>query len=402
MDPELEKKITGLQDEFKKLLTDERTANDKKLEGLMPAGDFKTFSAKLEARMVEINTEIAKLKVPVTHAETKGNGVLDGKAEYKKNFFQFMRTGVLELGDKAHAYNIERKALVADATGQILIPEEIEAEIMRVIPQVNVLRPYCAVRSTTRDRIRLRSLTEVQVGWGKLELGAAAPETTMVPGETWQYVEDSNGLTKVGNDELADTDTALEPLIADSFARAFADQEEEAFLNGTGHGTEQPSGILLAASGVATHALTAAGAVTVDDILHLIYALPSKYRANGTFFMNSGTELLIRLLRATTFDATHFGAYIWQPSVQAGKPATLCGYPEVACDAMPEVGDGALQKVVLFGDLRSGYRILDRAGMSIQRLLELYATAGLVGFLANRRVGGSVVRADAMRILVEP
>jgi len=398
METDIVKKVEELQIEFKKLLTNEREANDKKIEGKLPASDFKTFSEKLETRMVEINAEIAKLKLPNTKLENKSE--VDGKTEYKKSFFQFMRSGKLELGDKAAAYNLERKALVADTTGQILIPEEVESEIYRALPQLNVIRPFCTVRTITRDRIRLRSLTEVEVGWGKLELGGAPAETTLVPGELWQYVEDQEGLTKIGKDELSDSDVSLEPIIADSFARAMADAEEAAFVSGTGHANQQPTGIL---NGTTVTRVTSAasGAVTVDDILNLIYAVPSQYRGNGNFIMHSGTELLLRLLRATTYDATHFGSYIWQPSVQAGKPATLCGFPSVACDSMPQVGDGALQDVVIFGDMRAGYRILDRAGMTIQRLLELYATAGLVGFLASRRVGGSIIRANALRILQE-
>ena len=47
-----------------------------------------------------------------------------------------------------------------------------------------------------------------------------------------------------------------------------------------------------------------------------------------------------------------------------------------------------------------GYKIIDRMGMSIQRLDELYAEAGLVGFKAHFRVGGDVIRAAAFTIIV--
>jgi HK97 family phage major capsid protein len=399
MDIEIKNKVEELQGEFAKLLKDERAANEKKLEGRLPASDFKAFSEKIEARMVEINTEIAKLKIPkLTGNESEGQ---DGKVEYKKNFFQFMRTGILELGDKAKSYfNLERKALVEDVTGQILVPEEIEAEIFRVLPQLNVIRPLCSVRTITRDRIRLRVVSETQVGWGKLELGGAPVETTLVPVDTYQYVEDLEGLTKVGKDELSDSDVSLEPIIADSFARAMADEEENAFVNGTGHAAQQPAGFLPAASGVPTHALAGANAIVMNDILDLIYTVPAQYRRNGTFVMNSQIELALRqLLDVPT------GRYLWEPSLQVGKPNLLMGYGVVACDSMPTFtlpAPGTTMRVVAFGDFRSAYRIIDRVGMTIQRLTEIYATAGLVGFLASRRVGGSVIRPDALAILIEP
>ena len=39
--------------------------------------------------------------------------------------------------------------------------------------------------------------------------------------------------------------------------------------------------------------------------------------------------------------------------------------------------------------------IVDRAGIGIQRLDELYAEAGLVGFKVHKRVGGGVYRPAA-------
>jgi len=39
--------------------------------------------------------------------------------------------------------------------------------------------------------------------------------------------------------------------------------------------------------------------------------------------------------------------------------------------------------------------------MTLQRLLEVYATAGLIGLLASSRTTGGVIRADALRVLQE-
>jgi HK97 family phage major capsid protein len=57
--------------------------------------------------------------------------------------------------------------------------------------------------------------------------------------------------------------------------------------------------------------------------------------------------------------------------------------------------------LAIFGDFRAGYRIIDRMGMSIQRLIELYSGAGLIGFHASRRVGGSVINPNALVIMTE-
>lgn len=372
-------------------------------KGTITKADYDAKDVKIAADILalgkRIDEMVLKMQRPPAGDAKDGKALKEGQAEYKASFFNFLRTGELRMDDKARAYDIERKALVEDATGQILVPEELETDITRALPQINIIRANAYVRTTGRDRIRRRSLTEVTTGWGKLELGGTPVETTIVPSDDYQYVEDAEGLAKIGKDELADSDINLEPIIADSFARAFADQEEAAFVNGTGHAHEQPDGMLLGST-IIRIATTAANAVTFDDILNLIYAVPAQYRQSGRFIMNSATELVLRKLRVTEAGPV-YGEYLWQPSLQAGTPATLCGYPVLNCDQVPKLTDGVLQDVVIFGDIKAGYRIIDRMGMSIQRLLELYATAGMIGLLASRRVTGGVVRADALRILRE-
>ena len=63
---------------------------------------------------------------------------------------------------------------------------------------------------------------------------------------------------------------------------------------------------------------------------------------------------------------------------------------------MPEIAAG--NKVILFGDFKS-YWIADRQGRSFQRLNELFAVTGQVGFRATQRVDGRLVLAEAMKCL---
>jgi HK97 family phage major capsid protein len=54
--------------------------------------------------------------------------------------------------------------------------------------------------------------------------------------------------------------------------------------------------------------------------------------------------------------------------------------------------DGTGEVIGIFGDFQRGYRIFDGKGFNIQRLSELYAEAGLVGFKVHARVGGYPIR----------
>lgn len=366
-------------------------------EGLFSKSEFKEFEEKVNSRIDEL--ELAIKRPPA--GESKEDNF------QKKAFFKFMREGKQALTPE------ETKALVSDTDGQILIPEELESEIYRELPKITIIRNLATVRTIRSDRIRRRSLNEVKVGWGKLEtaITPSITEQDLIPGQEWQYVEDLYGLTKVGEDELMDTDVALEAIISDSFARAIAETEDTAFITGTGHSNGQPEGIL---NGTVVARVNAGqpGAITADDILGLPYEVPAQYRKNGVFIMNSKTEKALRLLKSsinvtvtgtdtTTVDGQ--GQYLWQPSLQAGRPATLDGYPVYNQDDMPVIPTaGTAADVVIFGDVRAGYRVIDRLGMTLQRLVELYSEQGLIGFKVHFRVGGGVIRPEALKILQVP
>jgi len=130
--------------------------------------------------------------------------------------------------------------------------------------------------------------------------------------------------------------------------------------------------------------------VTVDNLIDLVYSLKSPYRKNAVFLMKDITVSGIRKLK----DAN--GAYLWQPSVQAGEPDRLLGYPLYTSPYVPAVEAAALP--VAFGDF-SNYWIADRLGRTVQRLNELYAGNGQTGFLGVQRVDGKVILAEGIKLL---
>jgi len=106
--------------------------------------------------------------------------------------------------------------------------------------------------------------------------------------------------------------------------------------------------------------------------------------------MNDATVALIRKLKDNN------GAYLWQPSLQAGEPDKLLGYELYTSPYAPIVEASAYS--VAFGDF-SNYWIADRYGRTVQRLNELYSTNGQVGFVATERVDGKVILAEGIQLL---
>ena len=88
--------------------------------------------------------------------------------------------------------------------------------------------------------------------------------------------------------------------------------------------------------------------------------------------------------------------YLWQPALQAGQPDKLLGFDLVTSPYAPTMAAGALP--IAFGDFNN-YWIGDRMGRTVQRLNELYATNGQIGFVATERVDGKVILPEGIQLL---
>ena len=113
------------------------------------------------------------------------------------------------------------------------------------------------------------------------------------------------------------------------------------------------------------------------------------YRKHALFLFNDQTIKAVRKLKDGN------GQFLWQPGLN-GQPDTLLGYRYETSYHMPLIGAGA--KPILFGDF-SSYWIADREGRSIQRLNELYAATGQIGFRVTQRLDARLVQQEGMKCL---
>lgn len=273
-----------------------------------------------------------------------------------------------------------------DADGGYLVPEEFEKQIVDGLKEANVVRTLAKTITTQAERKIPIAVGHSVAQW--TEENAAYTESNPTFGQKQIDAYKLTDLIRVSTELLQDSAFPLEPYIRDEFVRAFGVAEEEAFC--VGNGTKQPTGIFTANGGEVGVTAAGATAITVDELISLIYSLKSPYRRNAKFFMHDSTVALIRKLKDNN------GAYLWQPSVQAGEPDRLLGYPLYTSPYVPQVKAGAL--AVAFGDFKN-YWIADRAGRTVQRLNELYAGNGQVGFIATERVDGKVILPEGIKLL---
>ena len=124
--------------------------------------------------------------------------------------------------------------------------------------------------------------------------------------------------------------------------------------------------------------------VIYDDIVDLVYSVDKAYRQNAKFMMNDSTVKAIRKLKDGN------GLPLWQPTLQAGEPDSLIGYPVVINNDVAAMAASA--KSILFGDFKK-YKVRRVKDVTLLRLVERYAEAHQVGFLAFARFDGDLLDA---------
>lgn len=385
---ELREKRAKLWDKTKAFLDVKRNE-----EGFLSAEDTATYE-KMEADVVSLGKEIERLErqaaIDLELSKATSNAITNtpnnnqgsektGKAsdEYDRAFWNVMRNKV--------NFDVQNSLKVgSDPEGGYLAPDEFEKTLIEALEEENIMRSLAKIITTSSgDRKIPIVASKGTASWVDEE--GPIPES-----------DDSFGIISIGAYKLATMIKVSEELLNDSvfkldsyiskeFARRIGAREEEAFVVGDGNG--KPTGVF--GSGEVGLTTTTA-AIKFDDIMDLFYSLKSPYRKKATFLMNDATVKEIRKLKDGN------GQYLWQPSVQMGEPDTILNRPVKTSAYVPIIEAG--KKPIAFGDF-SYYWIADRQGRSFQRLNELYAATGQVGFKATQRVDGKLTLPEAIKVL---
>ena len=341
---------------------------------------IKDYSAEIERmeQMEAMENELNKpVNTPIVAKPMTAGGKEKPKTgrasdEYRDGMLKALRTNFKQVS------NILQEGV--DADGGYLVPEEYDSRLIDVLNEENIMRSLGHTITTSGEHKINIAATKPAAAW--IEEGGAL---TFGDATFSQILLDAHKLhvaIKVTEELLYDNAFGLENYIITQFGKALANAEEDAFLNGDGSG--KPTG-LFAATGGGTVAGTLSAAIKSDDMLDLVYALKRQYRKNASFIMNDKTLAQLRKLKDNN------GAYIWQPSYQAGEPDKVLGYAVHTSAYAPE-------NAIAFGDY-SYYNIGDRGTRSFKQLNELFAGNGMIGYVAKERVDGKLILPEAVQIL---
>ena len=389
---ELREKRAKLWDNAKAFLDSRRSD-----QGVLSAEDTATYE-NMEADVVSLGKEIDRLErqavldlelakptataitnKPSQHQEPEKIG--RASAEYKAAFWKAMR-------NKPGVEVQNALQVGTDSEGGYLVPDEFERTLVEALQVENIFRQLARIITTSSgDRKIPVVASKGTASWVDEE--GTIPESDDAFGQVSIGAYKLATMIKVSEELLSDSVFNLERYIAKEFGRRIGAKEEEAFF--TGDGTGKPTGIFHSTGGAGVGVTAAsASAISIDEIMDLFYSLKSPYRKNAAFVTNDATIKAIRKLKDGN------GQYLWQPSVTAGQPDSLLNRPLKTSAYVPVIASAA--KTIAFGDF-SYYWVADRQGRSFQRLNELFAVTGQVGFKATQRVDGKLILAEAVKVL---
>lgn len=375
---ELREKRNKAWNDTKAFLDSHRAEN-----GTLSAEDSAIYD-KMEAEINDLGKEISRLERaseiekqlsqptsdPITGTPGGADKKKSGRAsdEYRMAALAALRSNF------KHVSNALQEGV--DTDGGYLVPEEWDSRLIDTLDEENIMRRLSTIiRTSGLHRINLAA-NKPAAAWieegGELTWGDATFDQTTMDAYKLHVA------IKVTEELLYDDAYNLEGYITTQFGKALANAEEDAFLNGDGSG--KPTGLFTSAT-----AFDSVDDPDSDSLISLVYALKRPYRKNASFIMNDATIATIRKLKDNN------GAYIWQPSYQAGEPDRVLGYAVYTSAYAPTTG-------IAFGDY-SYYNIGDRGTRSFAELRELFAGNGMIGYVAKERVDGKLLLPEAVQVL---
>lgn len=370
---ELKDDITDPTEIVTKALGDLSKTVDDRLKAIETKGVDPDLLKRLAAVEIKANRPATGTSTPDAALETKAFGAY------------------LREGKSADPLELKTLIVSSDPQGGYLAPTEMATEFIRDLVQYSPIRSLATVRSTSSPAVSYpKRIGRTNALWKGETQAQETGEPTF--GQVEIAVKEVNTYVDLSNQLLADSAGAAEAEVRMALAEDFGLKEGLAYLKGSG--PLQPEG-LLNASGVTiapTGNAASLGTAPADMLIDVMYSLPAAYRGRGTWLMNGKTLAAMRKLKDGQ------GNYLWQPSYQAGQPETILSRPVVECVDMDDIGAGTTP--IVFGDIATAYRIIDRLSLSILVNQYLLATNGITRIHATRRTGGAVVQPAALRKIV--
>lgn len=319
---------------------------------------------------------------------------------YKSGFLTLARTGNLDdlSGD-------ERKAMSAgsDPQGGYLLPPSTESRVVSKVYEQSPMRQLATVQPISTDALEgLVDNDETDAGWVSEQGARTGNDGTPDLGKWRIEAAEMYAQPKATQKLIDDASVDVEAWLAGKISAKMSRVEAAAFWSSNGVG--KPRGLAAYPTvttdddsrtwGQMQHVITGANgafaSTKADPLQDLLGSFRDQYLNGATFVLRREVRTLIRKMKEATSDR-----YLWEPSLQAGQPDRLLGYPARVDQYMPALATGSLS--LAFGDFREAYTVVDRIGIRVLR--DPFTSKPYVIFYATKRTGGGAVNFEAVKFL---
>lgn len=410
-------KIANAFEEYKR-------TNDERIEAVRKGAGTADFDSKLSriekeiGQLEEQRSRLEKLETKLSRPNAGGGerGESPEAEAYKSAFLAWVRNPadperrmalqqrakeLKRVGDDDFETRASQTVTSTGSAGGFALPEVIERQILRLALDISPIRQIATVRTVGspdyKELVDLGGAGFEWVGEGDPRAQTNTPDLAEIA-PTFGM---ASAKPQASEESLDDLFFDVENWLVSSAAEAIAKGEGAAFVSGDG--VKKPTGFLAGPAPVATadasrafgtlqyvaSGQAAALPTSADVFLDLVYSLRARYRANARWVTSKAVLAALRKYKDSQ------GQYLWQPSMQAGQPATFLGYAVTEVEDMPAVAANAFP--LAFGDFKEGYLICDRVGMRITR--DEITTPGFVKFYVRKRVGGKLRNTQAIKLL---
>ncbi len=402
--------ITKAIDASNRAFEEFKKTNDARIEkmekGQSVPDDWK---AKLDAAFKDMSEQkaiIETLEAKLNRPALSGDGKpVDQLSEDHKKAF---RSYVVK-GQDAGLADLQVKAMSIGSgpDGGFAVPKVIDAMIDAIAVNISPIRAISqVVQTSTQDYHKLVNIRGATSGWVG-ETQARTETNTSQFKDIAPPMGDLYANPMISQQVMDDVFFNAEQWMAEELATEFARAEGAAFITGTG--INQPLGFLSGPAPVATADATrafgtleytgtgASGAFKTltstvnpaDDLFTIVSKMKAMYRSGAKWVTS----------KAVLFDMMGFkdyqGRYVFAPTTAPGTTDTILGYPVVEAEDMPALAANSFS--LAFGNFQRGYLVVDRIGTRVIR--DPFSNKPYIGFYTVKRLGGSVLNSEAIKLL---
>jgi HK97 family phage major capsid protein len=357
---------------------------------------------RMDSSINALQDTITSIKTSMQRPAKSGLSFAASAADsaHKKAFLKYIAKGY---DQDLQPFQSKALEVINNTEGGFMVPPELSDRIVTRQFDTTPMRQIATVMSISTEAVEMLRDTNEPVAQWISELGVRADTNDNGMGRIRIPVHELYAQPKATQKLLDDAFINVEEWLINKVAAKFARAENSAFVVGDGIG--MPRGFTSYAAstvddatrawGVLQYVPTgAAGAFAssnpADCLFDLMHKLRVGYHPDACWIMSRAVADMIRKFKENTTQA-----YLWQPGLQQGHPATLLGFPVVLGEDMPTVSAGSFS--LAFGNFKEGYTIVDRIGMQILR--DPYTGAPFVKFRCTKRTGGDVVNFEAIKLL---